>query len=63
MSWGEEKYYKSYNYCQLRNRERASDNTPNVAIERPELPFEVVNIDIIGRIESLQCIGITMYLL
>ncbi|GFX63964.1 retrovirus-related Pol polyprotein from transposon 17.6 [Trichonephila clavipes] len=34
--------------CQLRKPEKIGDRTPITPIVRPELPFEIVNIDVIG---------------
>ncbi|GBM98543.1 hypothetical protein AVEN_30140-1, partial [Araneus ventricosus] len=37
--------------CQLRRKDKISDRTPITPVARPELPFETVNIDLIGPIE------------
>ncbi|GFY29326.1 retrovirus-related Pol polyprotein from transposon 17.6 [Trichonephila clavipes] len=37
--------------CQLRKREKIGDRVPITPIVRPELPFEIVNIDVIGPIQ------------
>ncbi|GFW06375.1 hypothetical protein TNCV_4774091 [Trichonephila clavipes] len=37
--------------CQLRKPEKIGDRAPITPIVRPELPFEIVNIDVIGPIQ------------
>ncbi|GFT20313.1 uncharacterized protein K02A2.6 [Trichonephila clavipes] len=37
--------------CQLRKPEKIGDRAPITPIVRPELPFEIVNIDLIGPIQ------------
>ncbi|GBN96521.1 hypothetical protein AVEN_249868-1 [Araneus ventricosus] len=37
--------------CQLRRRINRKDRVPITPVARPELPFQVVNIDIIGPID------------
>ncbi|GFU99799.1 retrovirus-related Pol polyprotein from transposon 412 [Trichonephila clavipes] len=37
--------------CQLRKPEKIGDRSPITPIVRPELPFEIVNIDVIGPIQ------------
>ncbi|GBM61394.1 Retrovirus-related Pol polyprotein from transposon 17.6 [Araneus ventricosus] len=37
--------------CQLRRKDKISDRAPITPVARPELPFETVNIDLIGPIE------------
>ncbi|GFY07745.1 retrovirus-related Pol polyprotein from transposon 412 [Trichonephila clavipes] len=37
--------------CQLRKPEKIGDRVPITPIVRPELPFEIVNIDVIGPIQ------------
>ncbi|GFX60518.1 hypothetical protein TNCV_1182371 [Trichonephila clavipes] len=37
--------------CQLRKPEKIGDKAPITRIVRPELPFEIVNIDVIGPIQ------------
>ncbi|GBN85711.1 hypothetical protein AVEN_22818-1 [Araneus ventricosus] len=37
--------------CQLRRKDKISDRAPITPVARPELPFEIVNIDLIGPIE------------
>ncbi|GFT84596.1 retrovirus-related Pol polyprotein from transposon opus [Trichonephila clavipes] len=37
--------------CQLRKPEKIEDRAPITPIVRPELPFEIVNIDVIGPIQ------------
>ncbi|GFS82288.1 hypothetical protein NPIL_576731 [Nephila pilipes] len=44
-------YCKSCNNCQLRSQEKATDKIPITPVLRPDLPFEVVNVDIIGEID------------
>ncbi|GFU74918.1 retrovirus-related Pol polyprotein from transposon 17.6 [Trichonephila clavipes] len=38
--------------CQLRKPEKIGDRTPITPIVRPELPFEIINIDVIGPIQT-----------
>ncbi|GFU74934.1 zinc finger protein 235 [Trichonephila clavipes] len=38
--------------CQLRKPEKIGDRAPITPIVRPELPFEIVNIDMIGPIQT-----------
>ncbi|GBM57954.1 Retrovirus-related Pol polyprotein from transposon 17.6 [Araneus ventricosus] len=44
-------YCKSCKECQLRSPEKMIDKIPITPVLRPELPFECVNVDIIGPIE------------
>ncbi|GBM57634.1 Gypsy retrotransposon integrase-like protein 1 [Araneus ventricosus] len=44
-------YCKSCKECQLRSHEKMIDKIPITPVLRPELPFECVNVDIIGPIE------------
>jgi len=44
-------YCKTCEDCQLRRVNKVSDRAPITAVVRPSLPFEVVNIDIIGPIQ------------
>ncbi|GFS48547.1 hypothetical protein TNCV_309761 [Trichonephila clavipes] len=37
--------------CQLRKPEKIGDSVPITPIVRPELPFEIINIDVIGPIQ------------
>ncbi|GFR10712.1 transposon Ty3-I Gag-Pol polyprotein [Trichonephila clavata] len=37
--------------CQLRKSEKIGDRAPITPIVRPELPFEIVNIDVIGPVQ------------
>lgn len=37
--------------CQLRRNDRVSDRAPITPVTRPDNPFEVVNVDLIGPIE------------
>ncbi|CAL1288217.1 unnamed protein product [Larinioides sclopetarius] len=37
--------------CQLRRKNKIGDRAPITPVARPELPFEIVNIDLIGPIE------------
>ncbi|GFT20403.1 transposon Ty3-I Gag-Pol polyprotein [Trichonephila clavipes] len=37
--------------CQLRKPEKIGDRAPITPIVRPELPFEIVNIDLFGPIQ------------
>ncbi|GFW02932.1 retrovirus-related Pol polyprotein from transposon 17.6 [Trichonephila clavipes] len=43
--------------CQLRKPEKIGDRAPITPIVRPELPFEIVNIDVIGPIQPPSGIG------
>ncbi|CAL1289172.1 unnamed protein product [Larinioides sclopetarius] len=45
------KYCDSCNECQLAQTVKTSDRTPITPVVRPELPFQVVNIDLIGPID------------
>ncbi|GFW16789.1 uncharacterized protein K02A2.6 [Trichonephila clavipes] len=38
--------------CQLRKPEKIGDRAPITPIVRPELPFEIVNIDVIGPFQT-----------
>ncbi|XP_055936794.1 uncharacterized protein LOC129966395 [Argiope bruennichi] len=44
-------FCKSCKECQLRSPEKMIDKIPITPVLRPELPFEIVNIDLIGPIE------------
>ncbi|CAL1284651.1 unnamed protein product [Larinioides sclopetarius] len=45
------KYCDSCNECQLAQTVKTSDRTPITPVVRPELPFQVVNIDSMGPID------------
>ncbi|XP_040062301.1 uncharacterized protein LOC120837151 [Ixodes scapularis] len=45
-------YCKSCHGCQTRSDRRRSDRVPITPLTRPEHPFQVVNVDIIGPIET-----------
>ncbi|GFV39430.1 hypothetical protein TNCV_1231291 [Trichonephila clavipes] len=44
-------FYQTCKGCQLRKPEKIGDGAPITPIVRPELPFEIVNIDVIGPIQ------------
>ncbi|GBN38212.1 hypothetical protein AVEN_151503-1 [Araneus ventricosus] len=44
-------FYQQCKDCQLRRRINRMDRVPITPVARPELPFQVVNIDIIGPID------------
>lgn len=45
------KFCESCHHCQLRRKSRVKDRAPIEAVGRPELPFQVVNADILGPID------------
>ncbi|GFT66009.1 transposon Ty3-I Gag-Pol polyprotein [Trichonephila clavipes] len=45
------KFVQTCKGCQLRKPEKIGDRAPITPIVRPELPFEIVNIDVIGPIQ------------
>lgn len=51
MSHDIKEFCKSCENCQLRSPDKVSDRAPITPVLRPELPFEVVNVDVIGPIE------------
>ncbi|XP_029836243.2 uncharacterized protein K02A2.6 [Ixodes scapularis] len=50
-------YCQSCHNCQIRSDRRRSDKVPITPLTRPEQPFQVVNVDIIGPIETSSARG------
>ncbi|GBN35789.1 hypothetical protein AVEN_79540-1 [Araneus ventricosus] len=51
LSQDVEIFCKTCKECQLRSPEKKTDRIPITPVSRPDLPFQVINVDIIGPIE------------
>ncbi|GFT74813.1 retrovirus-related Pol polyprotein from transposon opus [Trichonephila clavipes] len=50
-------YCSSCHGCQLRKVIRSFDKIPITPVSRPELPFQVVNVDLIGPVDPVSSLG------